>query len=238
MREIYKNKSSSDLIEENFSCLNCLLWLLSTYLIESSSLSLLYNKFIVLGSLGHWPFIWALEVNRALTIGTVCGKVENSWAHSIIVGSGPNHEESVRSQCQDQFLNLEWRKDREVSVHTTYNSRSHSRGGSHVSHGENARNMQLEIDHLQRKLRCKQMRWTPSSSKSHYDDNDGGCRPRSMTPPSESFSSDENCHHGQKSKSLSRRGLENDAISRVLHQISKSPFTRRTKGGKLPRRFT
>ena len=32
--------------------------------------------------------------------------------------------------------------------------------------------------------------------------------------------------------------LGNDAMSRALHQISKSPFTRRIEGGKLPWRFT
>ena len=33
-----------------------------------------------------------------------------------MVGSGPNWEESIGSQCQDHFLNLERRRDREVSV--------------------------------------------------------------------------------------------------------------------------
>ena len=82
-----------------------------------------------------------------------------------MVGSGPHREESVGSQCQDQFLNLERRRDREVSIHTTHTNRSQSRSGNHVSHGENTRNMQLEIDHLQRKLRRKQCRRTPSSSE-------------------------------------------------------------------------
>ena len=129
-------------------------------------------------------------------------------------------------------------RDREVSVHTTYASRNHSRSGSHVSHGENTRNMQLEIDHLRRKLRRKQRRGTRSSSESHSNDGDGSYRPRSRTPTSESFSHDEDRHHRQRSRSLSRRGLGNDAMSRVLHQISKSPFTQRIEGGKLPQRFT
>ena len=41
-----------------------------------------------------------------------------------------------------------------------------------------------------------------------------------------------------RSKSLSQKGLGNDVMSRALNQISKSPFTRRIEGGKLPRRFT
>ena len=42
-----------------------------------------------------------------------------------------------------------------------------------MSHGENTRNMQLEIDHLRRKLRRKQCKRTLSSLKpSSNDDND------------------------------------------------------------------
>ena len=90
-----------------------------------------------------------------------------------MVGSGPHYEESMGSQHQEQFLNLKRRRDREVSIHTTHTSRSQSRSGSHVSHGENTRNMQLEIDHLRRKLRRKQCKRTLSSLKpSSNDDND------------------------------------------------------------------
>ena len=39
-----------------------------------------------------------------------------------MVGSGPNLEESIGSQRQDHFVNLERRRDREVSVHTTHTS--------------------------------------------------------------------------------------------------------------------
>ena len=155
-----------------------------------------------------------------------------------MVGSRPIREKSIGSQRQDQFLNLEWRRDCEVSVHTTYTSRSHSRSGSHVSHGENTRNMQLEIDHLWRKLCRKQRRGTPSSSEFYFDDDDGSYRPRVRTPPNESFSCDEDHHHRRRSRSLSRRGLGNDAMGRALRQISKSLFTWRIEGGKLSWRFT
>ena len=77
-----------------------------------------------------------------------------------MVGSRLNKEESVGSQRQDQFVNLERRRDREFnrtpSVHTTHTSRSHSRIGSHVSHGEETWNLRFEIDHLHRKLHRKQ----------------------------------------------------------------------------------
>ena len=68
-----------------------------------------------------------------------------------MVGSRPHREESMGSQRQDQFLYLERRRDCEVSVHTTHTSRSQSRSGSHMSHGENTRYMELKVDHLQRK---------------------------------------------------------------------------------------
>ena len=123
-------------------------------------------------------------------------------------------------------------------MHTTHTSKSHSRSGSHVSHGKNTRNIQLEINHLWRKLRRKQRRGTPSSSESHFDDDDCSYRLRARTPFSESFSCDEDRHHRRRSRSLSRKGLENDAMGRALHQISKSSFTRRIEGGKLPQWFT
>ena len=63
-----------------------------------------------------------------------------------MVGSGPNQAESMEFQHQDHFLNLERRRDREGSVHTTHTSRSQSQSGSHVSYEKNATAMQLEID--------------------------------------------------------------------------------------------
>ena len=110
------------------------------------------------------------------------------------MGLGSNREESVGSQRQYHFLNLEQSRDREVSMHMTYTSRSHSRSGSHVSHGEDTRNLQLEIDHLRRKLHRKQRREIPSSLGSQSDDNDS-YRPRLRTLPSESFSHIEERYH-------------------------------------------
>ena len=125
-----------------------------------------------------------------------------------MVGSRPNWEESMGSQCQYHFLNLEQRRDREVSVHTTHTSRT----------------IQLKIDRLRRRLRCERWRRTPSNSNFSFDnDRDGSYRLRSRTPSSESFSCDEDYHHKRKNKSPSRKGLGNNAISRALNQISKSP---------------
>ena len=123
-------------------------------------------------------------------------------------------------------------------MHITHTSRNQSRGGSHISYKENTRSLQLEIDRLRRRLCRKQRRRTPSDSNLSFNDKgDGSYKPRSKTPPSESFSYDEDCHYKRRSKSPCRKGLGNDAISRALSQISKSSFTCRIEGGKLPRCF-
>ena len=66
---------------------------------------------------------------------------------------------------------------------------------------------------------------------------DGSYRHRSRVLPSKSFSYDENYHHERRNGSSSSKGLGNDAKSRALNQISKSPFTYRIEGGRLPQRF-
>ena len=152
-----------------------------------------------------------------------------------MVGSGPNQAESMGSQHEDHFVNLEQRKDWEVSVHTTHTSRSQAQNGSHLLHKEDTRALQLEIDHLKRKLRHERRKWTPSNSNSSFDDEDDrSYRRRSRTPPSESFSYDEDFHHKRRNKNSSSKGLGNDAMGRALNQISRSPFKRSIEGGRLP----
>ena len=124
-------------------------------------------------------------------------------------------------------------------MHTTHTSKSQSRGGSHISHKENTKSLQLEIDRLCKRLCHERQRRTPSDSDlSSDDEGDGSYKPRSRTPPNESFSYDEDHHYKRRSKTPPHKGLGNDAISRALDQISKSPFTCRIEGGKLPRHFT
>ena len=72
--------------------------------------------------------------------------------------ANPHQAEPANSQRQDDFLNLEREWDRveyqEGSVHTTHTSKSHSRGGSHVSQRrDDNKAMQREIDDLKKKLR-------------------------------------------------------------------------------------
>ncbi|XP_075663363.1 uncharacterized protein LOC142632937 [Castanea sativa] len=91
----------------------------------------------------------------------------------------------------------------------------------------------------ERKLRHKRRRRTQSISDSSSGENEneeGSYRPRSRTPPSESYSYEESSPHNCKNRISSNRGLGTDGMSRALNQISKSPFTCKIEGGKLHRR--
>ena len=76
-----------------------------------------------------------------------------------------------------------------------------------------------------------------SSNSDMSEEGDNNYRQRSRTPPSETFSYEEEHRHRRRHKSPSRKGLVNHAMSEALNQISKSPFTRKIEGVKLPRRF-
>ena len=156
-----------------------------------------------------------------------------------MVGLGPNPVESMGFQHQDHFCEIEQRRDQEGSTCTTHTSKSQSRGKNHISQEENARNMQKKIDHLKRSLRHERRRRASSNSDYFSDDEeDKDYRQRSRTPPSESFLYEEDYHHGCRNNNSSSRGLVNDAMSKTLNQISKSPFIRWIEEGRLPRRFT
>ena len=155
--------------------------------------------------------------------------------------AGPHHTEPTSSQQQDNFLNLEQERNqdkrREGSIRTTHTSKSHSKGRSHISQKQDDnRALQQEIDDLKRKLRRAQRKRPPSSSDTS-DEEDHNYRQRSRTPPSETFSYEEEHYHKCSHRSPSHKGLVNDAMSKALERISKSPFTRKIEGAELPRRF-
>ena len=172
-----------------------------------------------------------------------------------MVGLGPHQEnprqagsqrtEPIGSQRQGNFSrpnheqNQENERNREGSVNTTQTSKSHSQVGSRVSQRQNSnQTKQQEINDLKKKLRHAQKRQSPSNSDiSSNDEEDGNYRQRSRTPLSETFSYEDEHHHRRKHKGPSSRGLGNDVMSKALDQISKSPFTRKIEGARLPRRF-
>ena len=98
--------------------------------------------------------------------------------------------------------------------------------------------MQQEIDDLKRKLYHAQQRQSRSRLDVPSDDeSDDDYRQRSRTPPSETFSHEEEHYRRRRHRSPSPRGLGNDAMSRALDQLSKSPLTHHIEGAILPRRF-
>ena len=120
----------------------------------------------------------------------------------------------------------------------------HTGGGgyrrrSHLVHEQaDEKDLQREIDDLKRKLRRAQQRQTPySSDVSSNDDGDTSYRKRSETPPSESFSCEEEYSRKRKRRSPSGRGVGTNVMKKALSQISKSPFTRGIEKAKLPRHF-
>ena len=95
--------------------------------------------------------------------------------------------------------------------------------------------MQKEIDHLKRSLCYERRRRAPSNSDYFSDDKeDQDYKQRSRTPPSESFSYDEDYCRRRRNNNSSSRGLVNDAMNKALNQVSKSPFTRWIKEGRFP----
>ena len=155
-----------------------------------------------------------------------------------MANSGLHQAKSIASQRENPFTNLERRRDQDSSMHITHTSKSHSRVGSHVSQEQHNKAMQKEIDQLKRKLRRAQRKRTPTPSNSSTDgEKDSGYRRRSRTPPSESFSYEEKHHNEHRCKSPIHRGLGNDAMSKALNQIAKSPFTRRIERVAPPRCF-
>ena len=98
--------------------------------------------------------------------------------------------------------------------------------------------MQRKIDDLKIRLRQTQRKQTPSGSDiSSNDEEDASYRQRSGTPPSESFSCEEENPHKRRCRSPSGRRVGTNVMTKALSQISKSPFTWGIEKAKLPRRF-
>ena len=79
------------------------------------------------------------------------------------------------------------------------------------------------------------MHSSPDSELSSKDTDDVMYKRRSRTPPSETFSGDEEYRHKRKNKSPTHKGLENNAMNEALSQVARSPFVRSIKGASLPR---
>ena len=165
-----------------------------------------------------------------------------------MAGSGPHqtslhHAESANVRQQDELHDLEREKDldnyQEDSLQTLRTGGSGFQGKGHAVHEQgDEKAMQREIDELKRQLRRAQQKQSPPSSDvSSNDEEDTIYRQRSRTPPSESFSCEEEHLHKRKRRSPSHKGVGTNVIRKALSQISKSPFTRGIEKAKLPRHF-
>ena len=86
--------------------------------------------------------------------------------------------------------------------------------------------------------RAQQRRLSPESKSSSEETNDATYRRQSRTPPSETFSGDEEySSHRRKNKSPTRKGLGNKAMNEALNQVAKSFFTGKIEGASHPQRF-
>ena len=78
--------------------------------------------------------------------------------------------------------------------------------------------MQREIDELKKELcRARRRRSSPDSEMSSEETDNATYRQRSRTPPSETFSGDEEYRHKHKNKSLTHKGLGNNAMNEALN---------------------
>ena len=134
-----------------------------------------------------------------------------------MAGLGPHqtslHQaKSTNVRQQDEFLNIERERDRENyqegSMHTIHTGGSAFRRKGHVAHEQSdEKAMQRKINDLKKQLRRAQQKRTPSSSNvSSNDKEDSLYRQRSRTPPSESFSCEEEHLHKRKHKSPLHKG--------------------------------
>ena len=140
--------------------------------------------------------------------------MEESSSHQPTIGPhqgnvNPHQAKSGGSQRNNSVVNPQQMGDHEESVQTTHTSKSQSRGKSHVSHAKNERDMQREIDELKKKLRrARQRRSSPESESSSEETNDATYRRQSRTPPSETFSGDEEySSHKRKNKSPTHKEI-------------------------------
>ena len=84
--------------------------------------------------------------------------MEESGSHQPTIrphqgNDNPHQAASGGSQYSQSEVNPQQREDREQSGQTMHTNRSQSRGKSHVSHAENEKDMQREINELKKKLR-------------------------------------------------------------------------------------
>ena len=85
-------------------------------------------------------------------------KMEELASHQPTIGphqgdDNPHQATSGGSQHSQSEVNPQQRGDREQNGQTMHTNKSQSRGKSHMSHAENEKDMQREINEFKKKLR-------------------------------------------------------------------------------------
>ena len=133
---------------------------------------------------------------------------------------------------------MAWTTNRKAACRCSTGGSGYRRRGHAIHEQADEKAMQREIDDLKKRLLQAQRKQSPPSSDvSSNDEEDTIYRQRSRTPPSESFSCEEEHLHKRKRRCPSRRGVRTDVMKKTLSQISKSPFTRGIEKEKLHKRF-
>ena len=164
---------------------------------------------------------------------------------TVITGSGPHqtsphHAESANIHQQGELHDLEHENNmdnqQEGSLRTLHTGGDGYRQRSHLVYEQaDEKDLQREIDDLKKRLRRAQRRQTPFSSDiSSNDDKDVSYRNRLETPPSESYSCEDEQSHKRRRRSPSGRGVGTNVMKKALSQISKSPFTQGIEKARLP----
>ena len=136
--------------------------------------------------------------------------------------TSPHHAESANVRQQDELHDLEREKDldnhQEGSLQTLHTGGSGYRRKGHAVHEQgDEKVMQRQIDDLKKQLRRAQQKQSPPSSDvSSNDEKDTSYRQRLRTPPSKSFSCEEEHLHKRKRRSPSSRGVGADIIKKAL----------------------
>ena len=113
--------------------------------------------------------------------------------------------------------------EQEGSLQTLYTGGSGYRRRGHLVYEQaDEKDLQREIDDLKKRLRQAQRKQTPSNSDVSSNDNeDASYKQRSETPPSESYSCEEEHSCKRRRRSPSERGVGTNVMKKALSQISK-----------------
>ena len=144
-----------------------------------------------------------------------------------MAGSGPHqtsphHVESANVHQQGELHDLEHGNNmdnqQEGSLQMLHTSGSGYQRRSHLVHKQADENdLQWEIDDLKKRLRRAQRKQTPSSfNVSSNDDEDASYRKRLETPPSESYSYEEEHSRKMRRRSPSGRGVGTTVMKKAL----------------------